>query len=387
MPTPNLNSKDYYEILGCSRSADESALKKAYRKLAVKWHPDKNPDNDEATKNFQKISEAYATLSDPKKRQMYDQYGAEGANMADNMPDGAAGGFPAGGGFGGFPGGGFGGGGGSQHHMSPEDAEMFFSHFFGSEDPFGGLGGFGGSPFMNVQTGGGPRGSRRGSAGQDPFSMMFGGGMPGGMSMGGMPGGMSMGGMPGGMSMGGMPGMNMRHSMPGNFGRQQAPSYDSIPPGTVVSLKGLRGKPELNGDRGKIVQYSPQNGRYVVQLEDSEETMAVKPSNLLQHVHVRLHGIESKPELNGKTGTIIAWNPTAERYSIYVVAQKKAVSLKPNNVILDAGTVGQIFGLMSKPELNGKWGTIKDWDRSANRYNVQLSPDKIIRVKVESIRV
>ncbi|EED92567.1 predicted protein, partial [Thalassiosira pseudonana CCMP1335] len=66
---------DYYEILGCPRNADEATLKKAYRKAAVKWHPDKNPDNEEATKNFQKVSEAFATLSDPKKRQIYDQYG------------------------------------------------------------------------------------------------------------------------------------------------------------------------------------------------------------------------------------------------------------------------------------------------------------------------
>ena len=379
MPTPNLNSNDYYEILGCNRSDDENALKKAYRKLAVKWHPDKNPDSTEATKNFQKISEAYATLSDPKKRKLYDQYGAEGANMADQMPDGATpGGFP-GGGFSGFP---SGGGGGGMHHMSPEDAEAFFSHFFGHEDPFGGLGGFGrgggGSPFINIQTSttGGPgmRGSRRVSGAADPFTMMFGGGMPG-MSTGGMPG-MSMGGMP----MGGMNGMHQGM-------QQRRPSYDSIPQGTVVSLKGLRGKPERNGDRGVVQQFNPQNGRYIVLLEDSEETMAVKPSNLLQHVHVRLHGIESKPELNGKTGTIIAWNPNTERYSIYVMAMSKAASLKPGNVILDEGTVGQIFGLLSKPELNGKWGTIKEWDRNAGRYNVQLSEDKIIRVKVENIRV
>ena len=239
-----------------------------------------------------------------------------------------------------------------------------------------------GHPFMNFQTGGGPR---RASAGPDPISMMFGGGMPGmSMNMGGMGGGMPMG-----MNMGGMGGMpGMRQSMPGMRTPQQpAPTYNSIPPGTVVSLKGLRNRPEKNGDRGVVQQYNTQNGRYIVQLEDSDETMAVKPSNLLQHVHVRLQGIESKPELNGKTGTIIAWNPSAERYSIYVMALSKAVSLKPANVVLDNGTVGQIFGLMSKPELNGKWGTIKEWDRSANRYNVQLSHDKIIRVKVESIRV
>jgi curved DNA-binding protein CbpA len=371
-PSPNLNSSDYYEILGCDRSADEAALKKAYRKLAVKWHPDKNPDNEQATQNFQKISEAYATLSDKKKRQLYDQYGAEGANMSDQMPDGA-GPFPAGGGFGGFPAAAAGSG-ARMHHMSPGDAEAFFSHFFGHEDPFGGSfggprgGGGGGSPFINIQTNGMPRGG-----GPDPFSMMFGGSMPG-MSMGGMPG-MSMGGMPG---MGGFPDMQQQ---------QRTQSYDSIPRNTVVSLKGLRSKPERNGDRGVIQQYNQQNGRYLVQLEDSDEVMAVKPANLLQHVHVRIYGLEAKPELNGKTGTIIAWNPNSERYSIYVMAVSKAVSLKPQNVILDEGTVGQIFGLLSKPDLNGKWGTIKEWDRSANRYNVQLSHDKIIRVKVENIRV
>lgn len=204
---------------------------------------------------------------------------------------------------------------------------------------------------------------------------------------------MSMGGMPG-MSMGGMPAGGMRHSMPGMQPQQYqqqyqpaVPSYNSIPRGTVVSMKGLRSKPERNGDRGVIQNYNPQTGRYAVQLEDSTESMAVKPSNLLQHVHVRLHGIESKPDLNGKTGTIIAWNPNAERYSIYVMATAKAVSLKPNNVVLESGTVGQIFGLLSKPELNGQWGTIKEWDRDASRYNVQLSPNKIIRVKMENIRV
>ena len=388
MPAPNLNSNDYYEILGCSKGDDDATLKKAYRKLAVKWHPDKNPDNEEATKNFQKISEAYATLSDKKKRQLYDQYGAEGANMADQMPEGA-GGFPGGmpGGFhGGMP-----GGGGGMHHMSPEDAEKFFSSFFGGQDPFGAFGGGmggggGGHPFMNVQMGGAPRGSQRGSMGADPFSMLFGGaggGMPGGMSMGGMPGGMSMGGMPGGMSMGGMPGMNF----PQQHQQQAPPSYNSIPRGTVVSMKGLRSRPERNGDRGVVQSYNPQTGRYAVQIEDSDEIMAVKPSNLLQHVHATLHGIESKPQLNGKSGTIIAWNANAERYSIYVMSESKAVSLKPNNVVLENGTVGQIFGLLSKPELNGQWGTIKEWDSSSARYNIQLSPDKIIRVKMENIRV
>lgn len=404
----NLNSKDYYQILGCKRGDSEAALKKAYRKLAVKvsstmcsivegpsapslvclyshmfslqWHPDKNPGNEEATTNFQKISEAYAVLSDAQKRKAYDQYGIDGVNAADsngNMPHG----------HGGFPGGGFrphGGGGGGG--MSPAEAEAFFGMFFGGSDPFGGMGG----------------GSRRSSAqgGQpDPISMMFGGGgggMPGGVRMGGsMPAGFGggpggMGGMPGGSFGGGMPGGSFGGMPGGSFGggmpRQEAKRYDAIPPNTIVSLKGLQSAAHLNGDRGTVRQYVPSSGRYVVELEDSDETMSVKPSNILQHVHLTIQGIASKPEMNGKTGTVIAWNSQNERYSIYVMALKKVVSLKPGNVVLEKGTVGQVTGL-SRADLNGKWGTVKEFIRDSNRYELQLSAQQIIRIKLENLRV
>lgn len=367
MPQPNLKSDDYYQILGCSKNADDAALKKAYRKLAVKWHPDKNPDNQEATENFQKISEAYATLSDKKKREIYDQYGVEGVNAADQGNAPPPGGF--GGGFGGFGGGGHHGG---AHHMSPEEAQFIFGQFFGGSDPFGG--------FSSSMGGRGGR-SMRGSAGMDPFMHIGGSGM-GGSGMRGSMGG--FGGMPfdmGSMGMGSMGGGMNGSSRP-------APKrYDAIPRETVVSLKGLVNKPERNGDRGVIQSFNPQSGRYVVVLEDSDETMSVKPSNLLQHVHVKLHGLESKPELNGERGTVLAWNSHTERYNIYVIKAKKVMSLKPTNVILDVGTVGQVTGLASKPELNGKWGTINAWHSDTNKYDLQLSADKIIRIKAESLRV
>ena len=161
MAPPNMNSKDYYQILGCPRNADDAALKKAYRKLAVKYHPDKN-DSEEAKGNFQKVSEAYATLSDPKKRQMYNQYGEEGVRAAEagaSAPGG--GGMPGFGGMSGFP-----GGGGGAHHMSPEDAQQFFSHAFGGADPFGAMfGRGGGGPSIRFANGGGG----------DPFSAFMGG--------------------------------------------------------------------------------------------------------------------------------------------------------------------------------------------------------------------
>jgi len=83
--------RDYYEVLGVDKGADDAAIKKAYRQLAKKYHPDMNPGDQEAEKKFKEASEAYAVLSDPEKRRQYDQFGHAAF-------EGGAGG----GGFGGF---------------------------------------------------------------------------------------------------------------------------------------------------------------------------------------------------------------------------------------------------------------------------------------------
>ena len=67
--------RDYYEVLGVSKDADDATIKKAYRQLAKKYHPDMNPGDKEAEKKFKEASEAYAVLSDPEKRRQYDQFG------------------------------------------------------------------------------------------------------------------------------------------------------------------------------------------------------------------------------------------------------------------------------------------------------------------------
>ena len=69
------DKRDYYEVLGVSKGADDAAIKKAYRQLAKKYHPDTNPGNAEAEAKFKEASEAYAVLSDPDKRAKYDQFG------------------------------------------------------------------------------------------------------------------------------------------------------------------------------------------------------------------------------------------------------------------------------------------------------------------------
>ena len=71
-------AEDFYKILGVSKDADQQTIKKSYRKLARKWHPDINPGNKEAEHKFKDISRAYDCLSDEKKRKLYDEFGEEG---------------------------------------------------------------------------------------------------------------------------------------------------------------------------------------------------------------------------------------------------------------------------------------------------------------------
>ena len=99
--------RDYYDVLGVQKTATADELKKAYRKLAMKYHPDRNKGNAEAEEKFKEVNEAYSVLSDETKRAQYDQLGPDAFEQAQQ--GGGAGGNPFGGGFGGF--GGFGGGG------------------------------------------------------------------------------------------------------------------------------------------------------------------------------------------------------------------------------------------------------------------------------------
>lgn len=132
-------SQDLYKILGVEKSADDTAIKSAYRKLALKWHPDKHKGDQEAEKKFKEINVAYEVLSDKQKRQQYDTFGSTGGQ----------GGFPGGGGggaggfdFSGFSG--FGGGGAS-------DFADIFESFFG--------GGGGGGRAKSRRSGGAMRGN------------------------------------------------------------------------------------------------------------------------------------------------------------------------------------------------------------------------------------
>ncbi len=110
--------RDYYEVLGVDKSADDAALKSAYRKLAKQYHPDMNPDNKEAEAKFKEVNEAYAVLSDPDKRAKYDQMGHAAFDPAAGGGgyDFSGAGFDFGDIFSSFFGGGFGGSSGAQRN-------------------------------------------------------------------------------------------------------------------------------------------------------------------------------------------------------------------------------------------------------------------------------
>lgn len=122
-----MSKRDYYDVLGVSKTAEASEIKSAYRKLAIKYHPDKNPGDHEAEEKFKEAAEAYEVLSNPEKRRRYDQFGHAGNSAS-----------------------GFGGGG-----MNMEDIFSQFGDIFGGGNPF--------ESFFNGGRGGGGRRVQRGT--------------------------------------------------------------------------------------------------------------------------------------------------------------------------------------------------------------------------------
>lgn len=165
--------RDYYEVLGVNKSATDAEIKKAYRKLAKKYHPDMNKDNPKAEELFKEVTEAYEVLSDKEKRKLYDQfghaafdegagqggaYGAGGQGFGSGVGgfggfggQGFRGGFSGGGGFGnsgfgGFGSGNFGGGGGGSFHFNGNSGDGYQEYYYTGDnldDIFDGF--FGGS--------------------------------------------------------------------------------------------------------------------------------------------------------------------------------------------------------------------------------------------------
>jgi len=351
----NVESDDYYKVLGVARNSTMQEISKAYRKLALKYHPDKNPDDREmAEEQFKKVSEAYDVLHDEEKRKIYDQYGKAG------LERGAGGGF--GGGF------------------SSGRANDIFRHFFeaSGEDPFSVIFGDGGGG-MRVS---GPPGSRvtvtTGGGGQRITIQMGGGGGFGGCHSNGA-------------------GHRPAAKKPPRRDCDVGPHV--IPSSKRVCLHGLQGAAEHNGKEGQIVGYSEAKGRYTVLLPDGKDEdveIAVRPQNVTQLVNgVEVVNLESKPALNGAVGEIIGCRISENvdddcplRYVVRLITSKQVAALMPQNLLLPVGTWGvRLFGL-SKADLNDQRGKILEVDRDAGRYTIILSPEsegRQVKVKFENV--
>jgi len=338
-------SKDYYKTLGIGKDASTGAIKKAYRKLAIKYHPDKNPGDKAAEEKFKEISEAYEVLSDPQKKQEYDQFGAAGP--------GGAGGFPGGGG--GFH---FSSGGG-------QDPRELFKMFFGEEgeDPFAALFGSGGGPF-----GGNRSGGIRFASG-NPF-----GGMMGGSPFGSM--GMNIGG--------GMDGDSFFQDFGGHGGRrpESPPKPGVLASGTQVFVHSLTGAREHNGKVGTVKGYDVRKGRYNIDLNG--HLLALKASNIQQLIkNVEIAGISSRPELNGKRGSVVSFK---DNRLVVQIKGGPSLAVNESKIIAPNDTCIVLSGL-SNAAYNGSKATIVEYDRSADRYSVITESKKTIKVKRENCKL
>lgn len=339
--------EDYYAVLGVSKSADEAEIKKAFRKLALLYHPDKvqkkgadAKEVEAANAKFKSIAEAYEVLSDADKRAVYDKYGHQGLQ---NGP--------------------------------PEDAQSDprFAHFFGGAG--GGGGGAGAAPRFHFTA----------SRPEDIFAQFFGqGGFPqtdsddddaahgmGGMPFGGMGG---MGGMPFGA---------------GNAPKRQKASVepDEIAPGSRVVIHGLVKQQQHNEELGTVQGFDRSAGRYVIELEDGEQ-LKLKPENLRQiGMRVTITDLTKRPELNGREGIVNGFGADDRLYVSLGGHGGETVALKPANVILPAGTCIKIVGLEKAAQHNGKHGVIEAFDEAASRYLLRLPGNQQIKVKTSNVAI
>ena len=327
-------STDYYKILGVEKTADDAALKKAYRKKAMRWHPDKHSSKSEAEKKkaeeqFKLISEAYSVLSDKDKRRTYDQFGKEGLQPGGAPPpDRHFSGAPQG--FGQT---------GATYHFSSADANEVFAQFFG-----GGMGG-------------GLGGGMGGGLGGIDLSSLFGGGM----------------------------GQKFGQSYPSK--PQRTRPFNTIKPNSTVIVRGLKSQESLNGNTATVISYNTQKQRYCVRFDDGTNLM-IRPYNLIEAVdNVRLRDISSNPSLNGLTGTIVGWNEERKRFYVLVKSTGTTMSLKSSNLVWPNSTTVRINGLKKAVNHNGKWGKIENFDGS--RYSIRTGAlgEQVLLMKPDNIQV
>lgn len=313
----DLNSDDYYKILGVDRTANESELKKAYRKLAIKWHPDKNQDNKEkAEENFKIISHAYEILSDKDKRKIYDLHGKEGVmnsgspnqsngfDMRGNMPQGNFTRF---------------------EFTNPND---LFAQFFGNSNPFESNN----TTFRFVSNNGMRTSNVKSSISMNKqyhnklniSSKVIIKGLVKKPDLNGYPGIIT------------------------NF-NQLKNRYDvklsdemtiSLKPNNVVplvskiKLNNITSDTFLNGKTGDITGWDEDSGRFTVDLFIGR-TISVKPENIIwpKETLVHIDKLNKSPQYNGQCGRILKFD--GDRYMVNL-SKHEVLKVRPENISIVA---------------------------------------------------
>ena len=343
----NVNSDDYYAVLGVPRQATEGDIAKAYRKLALKYHPDRNPGNPKAEENFKRVTEAYEVLKDKSKREHFDRFGKEVVGGGDSASTGAPGTRGTGATF------------------TYAEADETFRRFFGGQDPFAAFAGA----------------SRTGGASNQPQgARIFSG-------LGSFPDGI--------FGFGEFGGNRGRFTGPTRRGRATAAGPASrremgegIPEGTAVLIHGLTKSTQHNGSVGTVVAHDEaESGRVVVRLNGSADVLALQPHNLQLLLPCTLSGLTSAARLNG-TRAFIRGEAGNGRYLVTVPEEGvDQIAVKLRNIVLDNDTPIAIEGLQPSSRHNGRTGVVVDAVPDGSRYTIQTGDGQMLKVKPEHLRV
>eukprot|EP00746_Dinoflagellata_sp_MGD_P127599 gnl/MRDRNA2_/MRDRNA2_62133_c1_seq1.p1 gnl/MRDRNA2_/MRDRNA2_62133_c1~~gnl/MRDRNA2_/MRDRNA2_62133_c1_seq1.p1 ORF type:complete len:448 (-),score=64.31 gnl/MRDRNA2_/MRDRNA2_62133_c1_seq1:41-1384(-) len=394
--------EDHYEVLGLVRKANRDHIKKAYQRLASKWHPDKNPIGCQAVKTFKRVSEAYAVLSNDDKRAAYDSYIKDSMDTKGQMQGNKSAGSSA-------P---------VFIDMDEETARKMYEEMMKEKRE------------EKEKVHPGKRAKVPEMATGDFFKYFDG----------------DMGGMSG---MGGTANLVEEEK---DYLEEKAffeawdkakngcepleeERYDVLPKGTQVMIQGIQSQPELNGQKAKVEQFDSAKQRYTVIPErqdgkrfrrgqdsdvldmDSKCSVSVSTEKLVQLVPVHVRGLTGQTMLNRCKGTITGCTDDNGRYIVevrpdksciakfpftsslpslptstyglyddQVAGGKTVVSLKPENVMLPRGVVVKVVGVFKQPELNGRRGKILSFDHEEGRYSVQMSRSEIKQLKPDKLR-
>lgn len=167
----------------------------------------------------------------------------------------------------------------------------------------------------------------------------------------------------------------------------QQGSFNQIRSGSQIVIQDLVNSQHLNGQRGRVQRIDQQTGRYLIQLNSNNVTISLKPENILQILSIKILGLVSQPQLNGKEGTIVSYNSERNRYVVRVSlpSEMKEISIKSSNIRIPDLTKVRLEGLESQPQWNGRYGTIMKWENG--RYQVRLSNMYSVMVRVENVRL